>query len=292
MRYYGNVIRPPSEAYSLILQVMYGCSHGDCAFCGSYLDKRFRVRPLAEVKADVQGLPAGVKAQTRRVFLCDGDALALPARSMAELLDFLTAQLPHLERVSAYANAHSLLRTSSAELREIRARGLELLYIGLESGDEETLAAIGKGVTVAQQIEACAKAKAAGFALSVTAILGLAGESRSLEHDRATGRALSAIDPEYIGILSLMLEPGTAMAERARRGEFVMPGPLLLLQELREMIAATDVTDAIFRSNHASNYLSLKGTLPGDKEALLRALDEVLATPGRVRLKPEDLRAL
>ena len=292
MRYLGQVIRPPSEADSLILQVMYGCSHGACAFCGSYLGKPFRVRPFAEVREDVLRLPADVKDAIQKVFLCDGDALSIPSRRMMEVLDLLAAELPHLSRVSAYANAHSLLRIPEEELREIRAHGLELLYVGLESGDEATLAQTGKGVTAAEQIEAFRKAKRAGFRLSVTAILGLAGVLRSFVHARGTGEALSAIDPDYIGILTLMLEPGTRLYAEARRGDFVLPGPLQLLLELREMIEATDVTHAVFRTNHASNYLSLRGTLPEDKAGLLRLLDDVLAAPDQARLKPEHLRGL
>lgn len=292
MRYRGNVIRPPSEASSLILQVMYGCSHGDCAFCGSYLGKPFRARPFAEVEQDVKQLPPDLKARIRRVFLCDGDALAVPANRLRAILDLLTGELTNLTRVSAYANAHSLLRLSAEDLARIRAHGLELLYLGLESGDEHTIARIGKGVTVRQQIDACRKATDAGFALSITAILGLAGVARSLEHARATGGALSAIDPEYIGLLTLMVEPGTPLREMVRRGEFVLPEPIALLRELHEMVAATDVTNAIFRSNHASNYLPLEATLPVDKEAILRTLDEILRAPNPARLKPESLRAL
>jgi len=292
VRYLGQVIRPPSEASSLILQVMYGCSHGDCAFCGSYLGKPFRVRPFAEVKEDLRRLPAGVKNTTDRLFLCDGDALAIPSRRMVEVLDLLGAEFPHLSRVSAYANAHSLLRIPEDELREISAHGLELLYVGLESGDEATLAETGKGVTAAQQVEAFRKAKRAGFRLSVTAILGLAGVERSFVHARGTGEALSAIDPDYIGILTLMLEPGTRLYDSVQRGDFVVPGPLQLLLELREMVDATDVTHAVFRTNHASNYLALRGTLPEDKAGLLRLLDDVLAAPERARLQPEHLRGL
>ena len=220
-RYHGYVIRPPSEANSLILQVMYGCSHGDCTFCGSYLGKPFRVRPFDEVIEDVQNLPEGYKRNIDRVFLADGDALAIPKRRMLELLELLKAELPSLERISAYANAHSLLRLSQEDLDEIRQHGLELLYLGLESGDDPTLEWIKKGVTVAQQIEGCHKAKAAGFAMSVTAILGIGGEERTHEHAIGTGKALSAIDPEYIGILSLMLESGTEMTEAVRSGSFV-----------------------------------------------------------------------
>jgi radical SAM superfamily enzyme YgiQ (UPF0313 family) len=291
-RYHGHVIRPPSEASSLILQVMYGCSHGDCTFCGSYLDKPFRVRPFSEVVEDVQNLPEGFKRSVTRVFLCDGDALAIPKRRMLELLDLLKAEIPHLERVSAYANAHSLLRLSQEDLVEIRQHGLELLYLGLESGDDVTLEWIKKGVNVAQQIEGCRKAKAAGFALSVTAILGIGGEERSHEHALGTGKALSAIDPEYIGILSLMLESGTEMTEAVRSGRFVVPKPLDLLRELREIIANIDVTRAVFRSNHASNYLPLRGTLPEDKAVLLEGLDRVIDMGSKAQLKPESWRAL
>jgi radical SAM superfamily enzyme YgiQ (UPF0313 family) len=291
-RYEGGVFRPPSEASSLILQVMYGCSYGGCTFCGMYLDKRFRVRPFAEVKEDVEGLAPGIKARVDRVFLADGDALALPARSMLRMLDLLGAELPHLERVSAYANAHSLLRRSEADLRAIRERGLELLYIGLESGDDETLARTRKGVTAAQIIAACRKAKETGFGVSVTAILGLGGRERSLEHAHATGRALSGIDPDYIGMLTLMLAPGAPLAEAVQRGEFVLPGPQESLRELREIIATTDVTSAVFRSTHASNYLAIEGTLPEDKAAMLQALDRILAWGDTAPLRPEFLRGL
>jgi radical SAM superfamily enzyme YgiQ (UPF0313 family) len=291
-RYHGHVIRPPSEANSLILQVMYGCSHGDCTFCGSYLDKPFRVRPFDEVIEDVQNLPAGYKQHIDRVFLADGDALAIPRRRMLELLDLLKAELPNVERISAYANAHSLLRLPQEDLLEIRRHGLELLYLGLESGDDVTLEGIKKGVTVAQQIEGCRKAKAAGFAMSVTAILGIGGEDRTHEHAIGTGKALSTIDPEYIGILSLMLESGTEMTDAVRSGRFIVPKPLDLLRELREIIANIDVSHAVFRSNHASNYLPLRGTLPQDKAALLESLDRVIDMGGKARLKPEGWRAL
>jgi radical SAM superfamily enzyme YgiQ (UPF0313 family) len=291
-RYHGHVIRPPSEANSLILQVMYGCSHGDCTFCGSYLDKPFRVRPFDEVIEDVQNLPAGYKQHIDRVFLADGDALAIPRRRMLELLDLLKAELPHVQRISAYANAHSLLRLPQEDLLEIRRHGLELFYLGLESGDDVTLEGIKKGVTVAQQIEGCRKAKAAGFAMSVTAILGIGGEDRTHEHAIGTGKALSAIDPEYIGILSLMLESGTEMTDAVRSGRFIVPKPLDLLRELREIIANIDVSHAVFRSNHASNYLPLRGTLPQDKAALLESLDRVIDMGGKARLKPEGWRAL
>jgi len=292
MRYHGNVIRPPSEADSLILQVTYGCSNNTCDFCGTYMDKPFAVRPPSEVEEDVVGLPGPVKRRVRRVFLADGDALALSTRRFLDILALLRRELPNLERVSSYANARNLLSKGVDELAEIRAAGLELIYLGLESGDDQTLAAIHKGMTVAEQIEGCRRATQAGIALSVTAILGLAGADRSLEHATATGRAFSAIDPQYIGVLTLMLEPGTEMLRRVRSGELVLPDAIGMLAELREMIATIDVTDCLFRSNHASNYLPVGGRLPRDKAAMLATLDRVLEAPESARLKPESWRLL
>jgi radical SAM superfamily enzyme YgiQ (UPF0313 family) len=291
-RYEGDVYRPPSEADSLILQVMYGCSHGDCRFCGMYTGKRFRVRPSAEVKEDVERLAPWLRERARKVFLCDGDALVLPTGSLESILDLLGQHLPRLERVSAYANTHSLLRKSVEELGELREHGLRLLYVGLESGDEATLAAMGKGVTVEEQVEGCRKVKQAGLALSVMAILGLGGVARSLEHARGTARAFSDIDPDYISMLSLMLPPGARLTEAVRRGEFVVPDALTMLGELRKIIAGTDVTDAVFRTTHASNYLPLEGRLPADRSKMLEVLDRVLAMGDEAPLRPEYLRGL
>jgi radical SAM superfamily enzyme YgiQ (UPF0313 family) len=194
--------------------------------------------------------------------------------------------------VSSYANAGNLLAKSVEELAEVRAAGLELVYLGLESGDDETLADIHKGLTVAEQVEGCRRASSAGLRLSITAILGLAGVERSLIHAEATGQALSAIDPQFIGVLSLMLEPGTAMERRVRSGEFTTPDAVGMLRELREMIAATDVTDCLFRSNHASNYLPVGGHLPDDKPLMLGRLDRVLEAPEDAGLRPESRRLL
>ena len=292
MRYHGAVIRPPSEASSLIVQVTYGCSNNTCDFCGTYLDKPFAVRPFGEVVDDVTALPATVRQRVQRVFLADGDALALSPRKLGDILDLLRRALPNLERVSSYANARNLLAKSVAELSELRQGGLELLYLGLESGDDQTLAGIHKGMTVAEQVEGCRLATEAGLELSVTAILGLAGTERSLEHGRATGAALSAIDPRFIGILTLMLTPGTAMERRVASGALVLPDSIGMLRELREFVAGTDVTRCTFRSNHASNYLPVGGELPREKVAMLAALDKVLQAPAPVQLRPESWRLL
>ena len=292
MRYLGAVIRPPSEASSLIVQVTYGCSNNTCDFCGTYLEKPFAVRPFDEVVDDVIGLPSTVRNRVRRVFLADGDALALSPRKLHDILDLLHRALPDLERVSSYANARNLLAKSVEELTGLRQNGLDLLYLGLESGDDQTLADIHKGMTVAEQIEGCRRASAAGIELSVTAILGLAGVARSREHGRATGEALSAIDPAYIGILTLMLTPGTAMERKVTSGEVILPDSVGMLRELREIVANLDVTDCLFRSNHASNYLPVGGGLPRDKQAMLAALDKVLLAPESVQLRPESWRLL
>jgi radical SAM superfamily enzyme YgiQ (UPF0313 family) len=292
VRYHGAVIRPPSEASSLIVQVTYGCSNNTCDFCGTYLDKPFAVRPFDEVVDDVTALPAMVRQRVERVFLADGDALVLSSRKLGDILELLRRALPNLERVSSYANARNLLAKSVEELVELREGGLELLYLGLESGDDQTLADIHKGMTVAEQIEGCRRATEAGLELSVTAILGLAGTERSLEHGRATGVALSAIDPRFIGILTLMLTPGTAMERRVAAGELVLPDSIGMLRELREIVAATDVTNCTFRSNHASNYLPVGGDLPRDKAAMLAALEKVLQAPASVQLRPESWRLL
>jgi radical SAM superfamily enzyme YgiQ (UPF0313 family) len=292
VRYHGAVIRPPSEADSLIVQVTYGCSNNTCDFCGTYLDKPFSVRPFDEVVEDITGLPVTVRQRVRRVFLADGDAMALSSRKLDQVLDLLHRALPNLERVSSYANARNLLGKSVEELAALRERGIELLYLGLESGDEQTLADIHKGMTVAEQIEGCRRASDAGMQLSVTAILGLAGRERSLVHARATGEALSAIDPEYIGILTLMLPPGTAMERKVATRQIVLPDSIGILRELREIVAHIDVTDSLFRCNHASNYLPIGGRLPKDREVILATLDKVLTAPESTQLRPESWRLL
>jgi radical SAM superfamily enzyme YgiQ (UPF0313 family) len=292
VRYHGAVIRPPSEADSLIVQVTYGCSNNTCDFCGTYLDKPFGVRPFDEVVDDVTGLPVTVRQRVRRVFLADGDAMALSARKLDAILDLLHRALPNLERVSSYANARNLLGKTVEELAALRERGIQLLYLGLESGDDRTLADIHKGMTVTEQIEGCRRASDAGMQLSVTAILGLAGRERSLEHAAATGDALSAIDPEYVGLLTLMLTPGTRMERKVAAGEVVLPDSMGMLRELREIVVHMAVTDCLFRCNHASNYLPIGGRLPGDKAEILASLDKVLAAPAATRLRPESWRLL
>jgi radical SAM superfamily enzyme YgiQ (UPF0313 family) len=291
-RYHGHVIKPYNEAESLVIQVMYACAHGKCIFCGTYMGKSFRLRPLEYIREDIQGIEAGVKENVAHVLLSDGDVLTLPLTRMVDILDNLKAQLPSLQRVSAYATPHSLLPLSVDELLEMREHGLELLYVGLESGDDVTLALSGRGLSAAQQVRALLKAKQAGMALAVTGILGLGGAERSAQHARSTGLALTAVDPQYIDVISLMPEPGTRLAEAVRGGQFVLPCATGLLQELRIMVSETHVTQAAFRTNHAPDYLDVAGTLPDDRERILAVIDAMLSRGELAPLQPEDLRGL
>lgn len=289
MDHQGMIIRPPSEAGSILLQVTLGCSHGKCAFCGAYLDKRFAVKDPETVLADIL-FAARRCSDRRRVFLCDGDAMILPQPRLVEILSLIRAHLPWVTRVGTYANAKSLKRKTDAELRELRELGLDIVYMGLESGDDEVLRAMGKNGDGAFIVAQGRRAKAAGFKLNVTVLNGLGGAERSMEHARGTARALTAMDPDQVGALSLMLIPGTPLHRRAERGEFVLPDARSILAELREMLAGTELTRGLFLANHASNYLPLKVRLPSGKADGLAQLDRALR--GEERLKPESARRL
>lgn len=289
MHYQGTIYRPPSEANSILLQVTTGCSHNKCTFCGMYKDKRFSVTPLETVFADIE-YASRHYASARRLFLCDGDALVLPQAKLTAILAKIRATLPQVTRVGIYANSKSLKTKSIDELRELRQLGLGIAYMGLESGDDRTLLAIKKGAGAAEMIEMGRKAKAAGIQLSVTVLLGIAGVERSERHAEATGRVLSAMDPDYVGALSLMIEPGTDLYDDIRCGRFSPPEPLVVVRELRTMIAHTELTGGLFHANHASNYLPIRAKLPEDKTPTLALLDRALA--GNLSLKPEYLRAL
>ena len=291
MRYHGTVIRPPSEARSYILQITYGCSHNRCTFCGTYQNKPFQIRPVEEVLEDIE-LAGQVMPRTRRVFLADGDALVLSTRRLVLILDALTTAFPRLERVGIYANARDLLRKSEADLELLRQKKLGIVYVGLESGSDEILRRVRKGATAAEMVEAVRKARAAGLCASVIGILGIGGSELSSEHAEATGRVVSGMDPEYFSMLSLMLVPGTELYRQWEAGEFQLIGPEAMLAELRQVIAHLETLSCcVFRTNHASNYLPLAGTLPQDKARLLATLDEAL-TLGRSVLRPEAWRAL
>ncbi len=291
MRYHGTVIRPPSEGHSYILQVTYGCSHNCCTFCGTYIDKPFQPRPFDEVLEDI--LTAGrVMPKTRRVFLADGDALVLSNRRLTQIMTALNSAFPHLERVATYANAGNLLRKSETDLETLVQQGLRIVYLGLESGDDEILARIQKGASASEMITAVQKAKRSGLLVSIIGILGIGGPEHSNRHAELTGQVVSQMDPDYFSMLTLMLVPGTELYQQWHSGEFQLLEPEQMLVELRQVIEhITGLSECVFRTNHASNYLPLKGTLPQDKERLLQTLDSAL-TMGKDALRPESWRGL
>ncbi|MEF2144025.1 MAG: radical SAM protein [Desulfovibrionaceae bacterium] len=289
MDYQGRIIRPPSEAESILLQVTTGCSHGKCAFCGAYQGKRFSIKPSETISRDIR-LAAKHYQDHRRLFLCDGDALIIPQKRLLALLDEIRDALPWLTRIGSYANAKAVAMKSDAELRELADHGLGMAYMGLESGHDPTLRKVGKHGDAAFIVAQGKRLRQAGVKLNVTVLLGLAGPDLSLEHARATGRALSAMDPDQTAALTLMLIPGTPLHAEAEKGLFRELTAQEALLELREILAHTDISRGLFLSDHASNRLPLRVRLPKGKAEALARIDAALA--GDVGLKPEWLRRL
>lgn len=289
MHYEGTVYRPPSEANSILLQVTTGCSHNKCSFCGMYKGQRFSIKSDAIISSDID-FAAHHFPHARRLFICDGDALIVPQQRLLAILKQIEDKLPQITRVGIYANTKGLRMKTEAELAELRHHGLGIAYMGLESGDDQTLAQMNKGADSATMIAMGRKAKAAGIPLSITVLLGIAGADRSPLHAIETGRVLTAIDPEYVGALSLMLEPGTELHRQVQVGEFVLPEPMAVLKELRTIIEHTTLSDGLFHANHASNYLPIRAKLPEERAQTLALIDAALA--GNLALRPEYLRAL
>lgn len=292
IRYEGTLYRPPSEADSLILQATLGCSYNECAFCGMYRQKRFRVRPMAELEAEIAWARDTAADYVRKVFLADGDALVAKATFLGALLDRLREAFPNLRRVSCYASPQALAVRDVEEMRDLRARGLTLYYLGIESGDDATLARLTKGVDSSEMVRVAQKAHAAGVALSTMILLGAGGRARSAEHARASARVVNAIQPRFLSTLVMTPVEDTPLHEAAQRGEVDELTPLELAAELRAFLAELELSGTVFRSNHASNHLALAGTLPKDRERLLAGLDQVLAAPASARFRPARLRGL
>ena len=289
MHYEGYCIRPPSEADSILLQVTLGCSHNRCAFCGTYRDKRFRIKDDRIIRGDILYAARHMQHEDR-LFLMDGDALIIPQPRLMWILERIREHLPWVKRVGAYANVKSIKKKSIEELTQLRETNLGILYYGVETGDDEIRTAIHKGSTAATCIEMGRRVKEADIRLSATVLLGIGGRENSLRHARATGGLLSAMDPDFVGALTVMLIPGTPLYEDYANGTFALPDEAGLLRELREMIAYTHLTRGYFFSNHASNYLPVKAKLPSGKQKALDLIDAALR--GEVGLKPEWMRAL
>jgi radical SAM superfamily enzyme YgiQ (UPF0313 family) len=289
MNYEGNIIRPPSEAHSIILQVTVGCSHNRCTFCGAYKDVCFRLKEEHLVAADIEFAAAYCRRQSR-IFLADGDVLSLPQKKLVPLFERIREKLPWVNRISLYGNAKSIRGKSPAELRELKGLGLDRVYLGLESGHDPTLLAIRKGSDSEEMIRAGRRVREAGLFLSVTVLLGIAGAADSLAHAEATGRVLSAMAPNQIGVLTLMLLSNTALYHLEKSGLFEMPSSRMMLEELKTMVQHIDIARVQFQANHASNYLVIDSRLARDKAAILARIEQALR--GGISLKEERLRAL
>ncbi len=289
MRYEGPLYRPPSEARSYILQATIGCSHNLCTYCDMYRGKTFRVRGLDGVLEDIREGGRAYPGVTK-VFVADGDALVMDAPAWLTVLDALRSAFPRLRRVSSYATAQNLLAKSEEDLRDLREAGLSLLYLGPESGDPVTLRRIVKGTSFEDHVEAAGKAHAAGMKISVIVLLGAGGKERTEVHARETARLVTRMDPEFLSALTLTVIPGTPQERMVDKGLFELPSISGLLGELRTIVAESNPTGAIFRTNHASNYLSLEGRLPRDRDRIVASVDAALR--GEVPLRPEYFRGL
>lgn len=290
MDYEGFIIRPPSEAYSLLLQVTAGCSHNKCTFCGTYRQKKFKIKPIETIKKDLQ--EARAYKGVEKVFLCDGDALIIPQARLEEIIGLINLNLPDIERIGTYANAKSILRKSVDDLIKLRKMGLKMIYLGVETGNIELLQKIHKGVTYEQIVAAARRVKEAGITLSVTILLGIGGIEMSVEHSLDTAKILTDIDPDYVGALTLMLVPHTPLYDDYMAGHFALPDTFGYIQELYLIIANANFTNCYFTSNHASNYLPIKAYLPRQKEKILKMISSVIEAKDASRIRPEYLRGL
>lgn len=301
-----RIIRPPSEWKSYFLPLTSGCSNNTCTFCG-YFGSKLLIREIEEIRKEIDALAAlvsygldipGVQISPldqwdgKRVFLQDGDALAYPFPKLKEILEYLNEKFPNLERIAAYATPQDILRRDVGELTILKELKLGILYTGLESGSDEVLQRVGKGLNANQIIEATRKAKEAGIIMSITFILGLAGIEGSEKHVEDTARVLSEIDPEYAGALTLTFVPGTPLHRERKEGNFHLISPFQSLEELKNIIERSNFTNCFFSSMHASNYQAVRGRLPQEKEGVIEELEYVLAKRDTSSLRPEFSRGL
>jgi radical SAM superfamily enzyme YgiQ (UPF0313 family) len=290
MRYEGKIYRPPSEADAYILQATIGCSWNKCTYCDMYRDKKFAVRSMEAVLADIKLAAATYGADVQKVFVADGDALILDMASWRTILAACKDAFPSLRRVSCYAMASNILDKSEAEMTELCTLGLTQLYIGPESGDDPTLKRIAKGSTAQDHVEAAQRAHAAGMKTSVIFLLGAGGIERSQEHALASAELATAMSPRFLSALTLTVVPGTPIARAEEKGLFTMPDIPTTLRELRTFVANANPADSIFRTNHASNRLPIAGRLPRDRNDIVAAIDGALN--GDVPLRPDWQRGL
>ena len=290
MRYEGQIYRPPSEADSYILQATIGCSWNHCTYCDMYREKAFRVRDLDETLADIQTAGRSFGDNVTKVFVADGDALVLDLPHWEAILPACRDAFPRMKRVSAYATAMNVNDKSVDDLKRLRELGLSLLYMGPETGDDVTFKRIAKGSSFDEHVEAARRAHEAGMKVSAIFLLGAGGTERSKEHAEGSAKLITEMDPEFVSALTLTVIPGTPIDKMQAQGKFTLPTVTRMLEELRTIVAEASPTDAVFRTNHASNYLPLAGRLPQDRERIVAALDKALA--GEISLRPESSRGL
>ncbi len=289
MHYEGDIIRPPSEANSIILQVTVGCSHNRCTFCGAYRDRSFRIKDPETIHRDLDFAARYCRRQ-KTVFLADGDALAMPQAELVTLLRSIREKLPWIRRVGLYANAGDIMARSPGELTQLKNLGLGRVYMGLESGHADVLRTICKGAGPEEMIRAGQRIRETGLFLSVTVLLGIAGPGMSQAHARSTAEVLNAMGPSQIAVLTLMILDNTPLARQQKSGRFTLPDLETLFRELRTMLTLLTLDRTQFQANHASNYFSLDGRLSRDREKFIHILDQALS--GALSLKPEHHRAL
>ena len=292
MRYEGQIYRPPGEWRSYLLQCTVGCSNNKCTFCGMYKTKKFHIRPMKEILEDIAMARAYYGAENvDKVFLCDGDAIVMRQEQLLQILEALYAAFPHLRQVTTYAGTRSTMTKTQEQLDELRRAGLTRAYLGVETGWDELLLKVKKGVTSAQMLQAAAMLKKAGIDLWVTVILGLAGPGEpSKKHIQETIRVLNQMQANHVSCLSYMPEPNSPMYQDVKEGRFKMISAREYLEETRALVVGLDYGPFHFTSNHASNYVPLKGTLPDDREKFLAAIDSALA--GKSRIRSEFSRGL
>ena len=289
MIYEGDVYRPPSEADSLIIQLTIGCARNRCTFCTMYKDKVFRVRPIPEVLADLEEAARTIPYPIRKVFLADGDALIVKTSDLVTVLDRAFALFPSCRRVTVYGATADVLAKSHDELCTLRAHGLTMVYLGAETGSDRILAQIKKGITSAETIEACHRLKAAGIQTSMTLITGIGGVPQMEENAVESARLVTAAKPEYLGLLTLTMNPGTELTQDYLAGRFLALSPLQDLEEQKRFLEEVDSEGTVLRSNHISNYLALAGTLNGDRAAMIDLLAKSIANG---HLRPKKYRGL
>lgn len=289
MNYDGMIYRPPSEAYSLILQVTVGCAHNHCTFCTMYKEKSFHVKPLREVEEDLKEARSYYGNRSLRIFLADGDALVLSQEKLCTILRLCRQYFPKTERITSYGTAQDILQKSKEELQELHELGLDMIYLGAESGSPEILEHIHKGVTVEEYVRAAERLRGTGIRLSVTLISGLGGQKMLEEHAVASAKLITAMKPDYLGFLTLLLEPGAPMLQEVKAGTMQLLTPAQVLEEMELFLTHVDSEGTVFRSNHVSNYISLAGNLNRDIPAML---EKIQKSRERDAFKNESMRRL